>query len=302
MLHHNCFHTDDTGHDHVPFSSPGFPYACIRAELDRYPERRVSWHWHTSCEIITMQQGTVRLNTPDQSLLLQTGDFAFVNTGVLHAYETVGEAPAVQFAHLFHADFLSGAYNSIFEEKYFQPVCRCTALQALALRPDNRRHLGMISAMLDVQDLVEREEEGYEFRVRSLLCDFWLELFRETAELRAAAPVRNTADSDRMKRMMDFIEANYAEMLTVEQIGGAAGIGVRECNRCFRRCIRTSPIEYLTACRVRAAAKMLDDTAMSVLEVSEACGFSSPGYFSRVFKDSMGMTPKAWQKRGRSSE
>ena len=33
MLLNNCFHTDDLNHDHVPFSSKGFPYACIIDEV-----------------------------------------------------------------------------------------------------------------------------------------------------------------------------------------------------------------------------------------------------------------------------
>ena len=32
MLLNNVFHTDENSHDHVPYSSKGFPYACIDPE------------------------------------------------------------------------------------------------------------------------------------------------------------------------------------------------------------------------------------------------------------------------------
>ena len=45
------------------------------------------------------------------------------------------------YAHLFEAQFLSGAYNSIFEEKYFSPICRSGALQVWLVAPSNLRNI-----------------------------------------------------------------------------------------------------------------------------------------------------------------
>ena len=94
MLLNNCFHTDDKNHDHVPFSSKGFPYACIHTEMDQYSGRSIPWHWHTSMEIVNVIKGAIELKTQDQSYLLHAGDAAFVNTGVLHMYQAQGTEPA----------------------------------------------------------------------------------------------------------------------------------------------------------------------------------------------------------------
>lgn len=302
MLLYNCFHSDDKSHDHVPFPSPGFPYVCIRTDMEKYADRRVPWHWHSSCEIVTVEQGTIELRTQDQILILQKGDAAFVNKGVLHTYQAVSEEAAVQYANLFHADFLSGTYNSIFDEKYFQPILRCTALQAWRVRPDSKMHLAMISAVLEAQTLVSDEPDGYEFDIRTQLCEFWKGLYQETDDLRTNAPVRNLADSERIKQMMDYVQEHYNEPLTVDDIAAAAGISARECSRCFHRCIGVSPIEHLTYFRVRAATAMLAETSKSILEISEDCGFSSSSYFSKVFRETTGLTPKAYQKKSKLSE
>lgn len=297
MLLHNCFHSDDRSHDHIPFSSPGFPYVCIHTELNNYADRRVPWHWHTSCEIVTVDQGSIELRTPDQTVILQKADAAFVNKGVLHTYLAVSEEPAVQYAHIFHADFLSGVYNSVFDEKYFEPILRCTALQAWQVRPDSKKHLAMISSVMEAQTKVSEEPMGYEFDIRAHLCEFWKGLYEETEALRVNAPVRNLADSERIKQMMDFIGEHYSEPLTVEEIASAAGISVRECSRCFRRCIGVSPIDHLTGLRVQRAAGMLVETSKSVLEISENCGFSSPSYFSKVFREATGVTPNVYRRK-----
>jgi len=297
MLLKNCFHTDENNHDHVPFSSKSFPYACIHTEMDQYADRCIPWHWHTSMEIVNVLCGTIELRTQDQSFMLHTGDAAFVNTGVLHMYQAHGAEPADQYAHLFHMDFLSGADGSIFEEKYFLPISRCSTLQAWPVHPDSRNHMDMISAVLTAAELMQKEQECFELDTRNLLCRFWEGLFKETEEFRRAAPIRNSVDSERIKQMMDFVQENYSENITVDEIAFSAGISSRECTRCFRRCIGTSPIEHLTQFRVRMAAKALRETGKTVMEISEDCGFSSPSYFSKVFRDITGQTPKEYQKR-----
>ncbi len=108
--------------------------------------------------------------------------------------------------------------------------------------------------------------------------------------------MRSSADSDRLKLMLDYIQDHFSERVNLEQIAGAAGISVRECTRCFKRCIETSPAAYLNQYRLRIACRMLRETAESVLAVSEACGFSSPSYFTKAFRDALGSTPLEYRK------
>lgn len=302
MLLINCFHTDENNHNDIPFSSRGFPYACFQTDIEQFVERSISWHWHTSMEIVVIASGTVELRIQDQSFLLRPGDAAFVNTGVLHMYQAQGEGPAIVYAHLFHMDFLSGTDESVFEEKYFLPVSRCTALQAWTIRPDTREHMDVIGAALAAVELARDEPEGYEIDIRAHLCAFWKVLLKETEALRKTALIRNTSDSERIKLMMDYVRDHYSESVSVDRIAASASVSSRECTRCFRRCIGLSPIEHLTRYRVRMAEKALRESAKTVLEISEDCGFSSPSYFSKVFRDMTGQTPKEYQKRCHASE
>lgn len=102
--------------------------------------------------------------------------------------------------------------------------------------------------------------------------------------------------------MLEYIQEHYYELLMVENIASSVGISARECNRCFHRCIEASPMEHLTYFRIRKAAIMLEETAKTIMEVTEDCGFSSPSYFSKVFRETTGITPKAYQKKRNQSE
>jgi AraC-like DNA-binding protein len=45
------------------------------------------------------------------------------------------------------------------------------------------------------------------------------------------------------------------------------------------------------------AADLLADSAKSIIEISEECGFSSPSYFGKVFREAMGCTPKEYRDK-----
>jgi len=297
MLLESVFHTDEQNHEHVPMTSAGMPYVCIHTEMDRFPDRKITWHWHNALEFVFIKEGTAELKAPDQKLLLSKGMAGFVNSGVLHEYSSVGDKPCSVYAHLFEAQFLSGAYNSVFEEKYFAPVCRTGIPQIWAISPDELQSIKIIEALIESTELMRLEPDGFEFEVRSKLSSAWLGLFRDTEEYRDKAPRRNAADAERIKQMMNFIEKHYMEEIGVSDIADAAGISTRESTRCFQRCIGASPVSYLSDYRAHIAAGMLTGTDKTVLEVSEACGFSSQSYFSRVFHETFGMTPKAYQKK-----
>ncbi|MBR2258650.1 MAG: cupin domain-containing protein [Blautia sp.] len=90
MLLESVFHTDEHNHEHVPMTSAGMPYICIHTEMDRFPDRKIAWHWHNALEFVVVEEGTTELRVPDQRLLLSPGMAAFVNSGVLHEYSSVG--------------------------------------------------------------------------------------------------------------------------------------------------------------------------------------------------------------------
>ena len=207
--------------------------------------------------------------------------------------------PCQYYTHIFDMHFLSGMYNSLLEEKYFLPVSRNNALQLWQIKPDSLPHIEMISAEMKAIELCRQEPEGYEFDLRTKLCDFWRLLLKDTTEIRSKARHHSNADTERIKTMMAFIHENYGNKVSLEEIAASANISTRECSRCFRRCIDSSPNEYLTQYRLREAIKLLVESDLSVLEISEVCGFSSASYFTKTFREAMRCTPKEYRDANR---
>lgn len=93
--------------------------------------------------------------------------------------------------------------------------------------------------------------------------------------------------------VLEKMEAAIEEPLPRAALARIAGISVRQLERLFRAYLgRTIGAHYL-ALRLDRARALLTQTALSVLEVSLACGFASAAHFSRAFRARFGHPPRA---------
>jgi len=95
-----------------------------------------------------------------------------------------------------------------------------------------------------------------------------------------------------------YIEAHFAQDLSVADIAVAAGISESLLFRLFHNEEHSTPVDYLRRIRVRNAEQMLlvyRDRKIS--EVGAACGFSDSAYFCKVFKAETGMSPGVYRTR-----
>jgi AraC-like DNA-binding protein len=68
----------------------------------------------------------------------------------------------------------------------------------------------------------------------------------------------------------------------------------RHLTRCFHQEIGITPITYLNRYRVRQAKVLLDAGGLGITEIALDVGFSTPSYFSRVFREQVGISPSAY--------
>jgi AraC-like DNA-binding protein len=80
-------------------------------------------------------------------------------------------------------------------------------------------------------------------------------------------------------------------------ICGECGISSSHCNRMFKEWLETTPMEYLATQRMNYALLLLEETHLSIKEITFACGYSDPLYFSSQFRKRIGCSPRAFRKR-----
>ena len=296
MILESRFSAGEKQQEILPMDRNLFPFICRRNDLNWYPRKAIPWHWHDVFEINYVVEGGFSWRTPDRVYTVMKGEIGFINLGILHTCTAAEGGVCKYYTLLFDMHFLTGLYNSIFEEKYVHPISRSEALPFWRVRPDNYSRLKMIETVLEIVELCRDEPFCYEFDVRSRLGTFWKYLLKDTEEARSHDMPKNAADTARIKQMMHFTDEHFAEKLTLADIAASADVSTRECTRSFRKNLGMSPTDYLTRIRLRQACGQLLDTGKSILEISEDCGFSSPSYFGKIFRETIGCTPKDYRK------
>ena len=121
-------------------------------------------------------------------------------------------------------------------------------------------------------------------------------LYRLLAELIRISP-QNAGKGEMevcAQLVAEYIVLHYEERVTVEALARYAGVSHSSLYRRFVKCYGISPKRFLLEYRIAKACEMLRDTDCSVQEVSNSVGFEDPFYFSRAFKELMGVSPRQY--------
>jgi len=95
-------------------------------------------------------------------------------------------------------------------------------------------------------------------------------------------------------KAMAFIHASYTEPISRSDVAAHVGLSERHLTRCFHQEVGLTPITYLNRYRVKQAKALLDIGEKGITEVAMEVGFSNSSYFTRVFRDEMGISPRAY--------
>ena len=266
-----------------------YPYAFHHVSLKI---TEVPWHWHEALEFNFVVSGQVKVSTANQTQVFRTGEGFFLNSNVLAVMDS--DADCILDSHLFHPVFLSGHFKSVFETKYLNPVTQNRNLDLLALRGNTQMQKQILKKLQQLSKL--QAESDAEFQTRNLLSEIWLLLLEEIKSADNTVFHAQQKNQDRILTMIAFIQENYAQKLTLEQIADSAAVSTRECLRCFRTSIHQSPMDYLIEYRIRVSKKMLETTDLTITDIALRCGFNSNSYYTKLFHRICGKAPNAYRK------
>lgn len=200
----------------------------------------------------------------EKSFSLSSGEGIFLRAGVAHSYKATGE----KFSTLW-ITFL-GAENVL---DYYRISDYFTFEGTPALLASSRL---LCNFCMGNSTVLTRSAEGYNWLIN------WLHsCFAPTAPVTV--------------RVNRFLEANFSHPLTLDEIAAAAGMSRFALCHYYKENCKTTVIAELKKIRIAKAKEMLRHSSDSVEEIAQSCGFESPSYFGKLFKEHMGVSPHKWR-------
>ena len=270
-----------------------FPFLVSYQKLSEYESGSFMWHWHPEIEITYVQKGTMCYKVNHMVYHLKEGDIVFNNSGALHSGTMENQKDCAYIPVTFDSRLIYGFFQSTVNSKYVDPVIQDSMLPAICIDQSEPWHKPFREYLLRIIDLDEKKPDFYELDITICLQSMW-RLLLEHITYEPQTSRENSLEYDRIKKILSYIEENYQNKITLNDIAGHIHLCESECTRLFKRHMNTTLFAFLQEYRIERSLEFLQ-ADQPVSAVADKAGFSDPNYYSKVFAKIKGCSPREYR-------
>ena len=275
------------------FTDVDCPIAVERQE----PQQPFGIHTHEFCEIVVITGGHGQHLTGEHTYDLKTGDTFVIGGSRPHDYLNLDDLRLINI--LFEPEKLPWSmgdlkkvpgYHALFTlEPAFRDRHRFDS--RLRLSPMDLAHT--ISIVEQIENELTDQASGYQI----MSTTYFLQLATFLSR------VYDRSRDDRSRTLLQIadaishIERHYTESITLDELVEISKMSRRNFLRTFEASMGHSPIQYLIRLRIRKACERLRNDFTSITDIAMSVGFSDSNYFSRKFRDIVGVSPRGYKSR-----
>ncbi len=100
-----------------------------------------------------------------------------------------------------------------------------------------------------------------------------------------------------VKKAQEFIENNYKDKITIEQLTTMLALSRRNFERRFKKATSNTIVEYLQRVKIEAAKKGLETSRKTILELMYDVGYTDIKAFRTMFKKITGLSPIEYRNK-----
>jgi two-component system response regulator YesN len=101
---------------------------------------------------------------------------------------------------------------------------------------------------------------------------------------------------------INYVDANYDKPITLADIAKASYLSASRLAHIFKEQMGITLIDYLTSVRIERAKQLLLGTEQNCTEICFQVGYNNQSYFTRTFKELVGMTPRKFRVMNKRRE
>jgi AraC-like DNA-binding protein len=278
------------------FSIPDFPLVCMRQERHAATEL----HTHDFHELVVILGGRGMHLMDGHYYPIEAGDVFLIRGDMAHGYAETNAMALVNI--LFEPQRLRLPLAGLADVPGYHALFRVEP--QLRQADQFRRRLRLLPQALDEVALMieklEAELEGGALGYRFVSVALLMELIGFLARNYFAAVRREQRPLRKLSEVMSYIEAHYAEPITIADLTRIAGASESTLTRQFHKVVGRSPIEHVLRVRVERAAGLIRRSDLRITEIAYECGFSDGNYLARQFVRIMGVSPSEYRRQNRT--
>lgn len=234
-------------------------------------------HWHDKLELLLFLTDNTKVLCDDKLYPIRYGDLLVINPCVLHQN-------------------FGGIYYCIHIRKEFFKDIGCDSSGIMPFIKADETILHMVEQM---HNAGQEKNEWSPLEVKALAYQLMAYLVKNykgesIPEPQETAKVGKTGQ---VNQVLDYVANHCQERITTASLARICHLNENYLCALFKSKMGTTIGEYIKHFRVEKAAVLLKNTNFSITEIASQVGIDDPGYFARVFKKHMGITPREFRKK-----
>ncbi|MBQ7293375.1 MAG: helix-turn-helix transcriptional regulator [Clostridia bacterium] len=237
---------------------PDKTYQISRAEAKTY-----------CIEYIEEGKGTVHLN--DETFYPCAGDSYFLHAGKEHNYYSNKDDPWKK-----HFVNVSG--------KLVDSLAECYGISNIAYF----KGLNLGKEIKKIIEIAQKGQEDHTSELIAILTEIFFKMYKHG---------KYTDDLSKLgMQMKDFLNAQITSKFNIELLCKHVSRSESQTIRIFKQLFGITPYQYVLSKKIGLAKKLLENTNLSINEISEKLCFSNTFSFSNAFKKRVGDSPQTYRK------
>lgn len=236
------------------------------------------------CGIVLAISGQAEFSFPKKTYLLNPGDIVFIPESAAYSL-----TPLNNFRHYtvnFNLD--KKVKDIVCLQKYFEND------DIFITHPSTPTNYATL--LENLCQTWKQKAFGYELQSMAYLYDLLYLLFFDST----FATKESTTSAQNLLKARDYIFRYWNKSLSLTELSEQCNMSVSTFRHLFRATFQQSPMQFINDVKIEHAKDYLLSGFYTVTEVAEYCGFIDVNYFSRFFKNKVGLSPLQFKNIMRS--
>lgn len=235
--------------------------------------------------VVTDGQG--KLEYEDESYVISSGECGFLDCQKSYSYYAFDDTISLKYIY-FNGSSMANIYKEYKSHKGFP----CFHVRVPGV---------YVELLKQIYDIASSTSNAKDMEIYTRLMSL-LALLMDAGKNNVVVPVQKISQKQNLHNIKEYLENNYKERISLDQLSERFFINKFYLTRLFRETYGISVNNYLIKLRIAHAKLLLRSSDMSVEKIGFECGIGNANYFTKVFKKWEGMPPGEYRKMKRIQE